>query len=45
MRAMGPPITIPAVPAVTMKRATGPSFATLFRSMEIMRRKRAMGRK
>jgi hypothetical protein len=36
---------IPNVPAVTMKRATGPSLATLFRSMEIIRRKRARGRR
>ncbi len=41
----GPPMMIPTVPAVTMKSATGPNLATLFRSMEIMRRKRARGRK
>jgi hypothetical protein len=45
MREIGPPITMPTVPAVTMKRAVGPSLATLFRSMEIIKRKRATGRK
>ena len=31
---IGPPITMPTVPAATMNRATGPSLATLPRSTD-----------
>ncbi len=38
---IGPPTTIPTVPATTMIRATGPSRAMLLTSIEIMRRRSA----
>ncbi len=42
---IGPPMTMPTVPARTMKRATGPSLTTLFRSTEIISRRSAKSRR